>query len=75
MHKSDPVEMGFFTRGDLCALGIRVSNTTLLRWETLGRFPRRARLAGTTVVWFRGEILKWIGDRDAERGSHVYTQY
>jgi predicted DNA-binding transcriptional regulator AlpA len=65
----------FFTRHDLKRLGIKASNTTLLRWESLGHFPRRARLARTTVVWFRDEILKWIKDRDAERGSYVYAEY
>jgi prophage regulatory protein len=65
----------FFTRYDLKRLGIKAGNTTLLRWEVLGRFPRRARLAGTTVVWFRREILKWIEDRDGERGSHVYADF
>ncbi|MEP3632205.1 MAG: AlpA family phage regulatory protein [Shimia thalassica] len=40
------------TRADLRRLGITVSNSTLLRWEARGRFPRRARLAGTSVTWF-----------------------
>ena len=34
------------TRADLKRLGIIVSNSTLLRWEARGRFPRRVRLAG-----------------------------
>jgi predicted DNA-binding transcriptional regulator AlpA len=75
MMKTEPIETVFLTRRELRALGIRVSNTTLLRWERLDRFPRRGRLAGTTVVWFRNEILKWIEDRDGERASHVYTEY
>ncbi len=44
------------TRADLKRLGITVSNSTLLRWEARGRFPRRARLAGTSVAWFLHEI-------------------
>src|SRR5690349_20766347 len=34
---------------DLRALGIKKSNTNLLRWEALKRFPRRMRLGGTSV--------------------------
>jgi prophage regulatory protein len=75
MQEYEAIEPIFLTRSQIRALGIYQSNTTLLRWEALGRFPRRARLAGTTVVWFRDEILKWIKDRDAERGSHVYAEY
>ncbi len=44
------------TRADLKRLGINVSNTTLLRWEARGRFPRRIRMAGTSVAWFLSEI-------------------
>jgi prophage regulatory protein len=75
MQNHDSIEPIFYVRQNLHALGIRVSNTTLLRWEALGRFPRRVRLAGTTVVWIRAEILKWIQDRDVERASHVYAEY
>jgi prophage regulatory protein len=75
MHSHEPIERFLLTREDLEALGIPVSNTTLLRWEQLGRFPRRARLAGTTVVWFRDEIFKWLEDRAAERAKYVYAEY
>jgi predicted DNA-binding transcriptional regulator AlpA len=74
MMKTESIEKVFLSRQDLHALGIRVSNTTLLRWEELQRFPRRARFANTTVAWFRHEIFKWIEDRDGERGSYVYAE-
>lgn len=74
-QNQNPVDQVYLARKDLHAIGIRVRNTTLLRWEALGRFPRRVRLAGTTVVWIRAEILKWIEDRAAERASHVYAEY
>lgn len=60
------------TRADLRRLGIKVSNTTLLRWEAHGRFPRRIRMAGTTVAWFVSDIEDWLADRAAER---VRTHY
>lgn len=61
------------TRGDLKALGIWQSNTTLLRLEAAGRFPRRIRLAGASVCWDRDEVMAWIDARKAERANWVYA--
>ena len=59
-------------RDDLKGLGIKVSNSSLLRWEQNGRFPRRLRLAGTRVAWLKSEIDEWVAARSAER---EYTHY
>jgi prophage regulatory protein len=61
------------TRDDLKAMGINKSNTTLLRWEASGRFPRRIRLAGTTVAWIASEIDEWLTERATERSSYFYA--
>ena len=61
------------TRDDLKALGIKVSNTTLLRWEQDKRFPRRIRMAGTSVGWLASEIDAWVAGRAAERSRHHYA--
>jgi predicted DNA-binding transcriptional regulator AlpA len=61
------------SRDDLTRLGIGKSNTTLLRWEKLGRFPPRMQLAGTSVCWLASEIKSWIEDRAADRSKHVYA--
>lgn len=61
------------TRRDLKRLGISVSNSSLLRWEAHSRFPRRIRMAGTTVAWPADEILEWIEARKAERTRHHYA--
>lgn len=45
-----------YTRTDLRAYGIRVSNSTLLRLEAAGNFPARIRLSGHSVAWIRDEI-------------------
>lgn len=63
------------SRADLRKIGIRVSNTTLLRWEAAGRFPRRIRLAGTTVAWLKSEIDQWFIDRSYERTHTHYAEY
>lgn len=61
------------TRSDLKRLGINVSNTTLLRWEARGRFPRRIRMAGTSVAWFLSEIEDWLTERADERTRTHYA--
>lgn len=63
------------TRDDLKRMGINVSNTSLLRWEKQGRFPRRIRMAGTTVAWFVSDLEDWLADRAAERARTHYAEY
>ena len=63
------------TRDDLKRFGIYVSNTTLLRWEARGRFPRRIRMAGTSVAWFVSDIEDWLAERAAERARTHYADY
>ncbi|MGR3703791.1 MAG: helix-turn-helix transcriptional regulator [Paracoccaceae bacterium] len=63
------------TRDDLKRLGIYVSNTTLLRWEARGRFPRRIRMAGTSIAWFMPEIEDWLSERADERARTHYADY
>ncbi|WP_282129717.1 helix-turn-helix transcriptional regulator [Roseobacter litoralis] len=62
------------TRADLKRLGIIVSNSTLLRWEARGRFPRRVRLAGTSVAWLLKEIEQWLAERAEERSRAHYAE-
>lgn len=61
------------TREDLKRLGIKVSNTTLLRWEACRRFPRRIRMAGTSVAWLAAEVYAWLDQRASERAEHRYA--
>lgn len=63
------------SRADLRALGINVSNSSLLRWELAGRFPRRIRMAGTTVAWLKAEVDAWFKARAEERKRHVYAEF
>lgn len=70
-----PAQQVVLNRGDLKRLGIRVSNSSLLRWEQRGRFPRRIRMAGTTVAWLKAEIDAWLEARADERSRHVYADF
>lgn len=61
------------SRTDLRALGIWQSNTTLLRLEAKGLFPRRLKIGGTATAWDRKEILDWFEERRTERARWVYA--
>lgn len=63
------------SRADLKRLGISVSNSTLLRWEARGRFPRRIRMAGTSVAWLLSEVEDWVTARAAEREHTHYADF
>ncbi len=67
------LETVIYSRADLKKLGITVSNTTLLRWEQLGQFPRRIRMSGTRVGWLKSEVDEWIRERAAERVHYHYA--
>lgn len=74
-HRSLQNDKVLLSRNDLKALGITVSNSSLLRWEQLDRFPRRIRMAGTTVAWLKAEVDNWLDARAEERKYHVYADF
>lgn len=56
-----------YTRVDLRRRGIIISNSTLLRLEAVGRFPKRVRLGGHSVAWVASEVISHIDNLRAER--------
>jgi predicted DNA-binding transcriptional regulator AlpA len=50
----------FLTRADLKQRGITISNSTLLRREAKGEFPKRTYLTQKTVIWNRAEIDEFL---------------
>lgn len=47
-------------RRDLVRRGINIGNTTMLRLEAEGRFPKRRYLTPRTVVWNRAEVDEFL---------------
>lgn len=56
-HRSNKILYG---RRELSQLGIALSNTTLLRLEASGRFPRRVYLSPHAVAWMADEVNQYI---------------
>lgn len=48
------------TRADLKELGIKISNSTMLRMEAQGKMPKRRYLTPRTVAWSRNEIEEFL---------------
>lgn len=46
----------FYTREHLHRLGVTQSNSTLLRLEESGRWPKRVRISGHSVAWLKDEV-------------------
>jgi prophage regulatory protein len=67
-------EKTVLNKRDLEARGIEFSNSTLLRWEADGRFPKRLHLGGTRVFWLADEVWAWLRTEAAKRGNHCYGE-
>lgn len=57
------------TRGDLPRLGLNLSNSTMLRMEAVGQFPKRVRIGAHSVAWLASEIHAHIEALAAARGA------
>jgi prophage regulatory protein len=58
MHISNTKLLLF--RKDLERLGLNYSNSTMLRWEAAGKFPKRVRVGAQSVAWLASEIHQHI---------------
>lgn len=65
----------FLSRQDLRDLGIRVSPSTLIRWQNANRFPKAVRLGGTSLAWRYDEIMKWCEERTEEAKHFTYADF
>ncbi len=69
--RNDPKVL--LARSDLHRMGIKLSNSSLLRAESRGAFPRRLRISPATVCWDRAEIESWLQARKSERATWQYA--
>jgi prophage regulatory protein len=67
-HDARPGRL-LYCREDLHRRGIKLSNSTLLRLEKKGEFPKRIRLADHSVAWLASEIHAHITALALARGS------
>lgn len=65
----------FLSRKDLHNLGIRVSASTLIRWQNANRFPKAVRLGGCSLAWPRDDVMKWCEDRIEEAQHFKYSEF
>lgn len=65
----------FLSRKDLYDLGIRVSGSTLIRWQVAGRFPKACRLGGSKLAWPKSQVMQWCEDRIKEAENFTYADF
>jgi predicted DNA-binding transcriptional regulator AlpA len=58
-----------YTRVDLRRLGVSISNSTLLRLEAAGKWPKRVRIGDHSVAWLRTEVDAHIAELADQRGD------
>lgn len=56
-----------YSREHLPRLGINLSNSTMLRLEAVGQFPKRVRIGAHSVAWLASEIHEHIEKLAAAR--------
>lgn len=66
IEKTEPKKL-LINRTELKQMGIHVSNTTLLRWEETGNFPKRIKLSNSSVAWLFAEIEDWVMNISQQR--------
>lgn len=72
--KADSVQAKvLLTRADLHRMGIKLSNSSLLRAESRGAFPRRLRISPASVCWDRAEVDSWLESKRSERATWQYA--
>lgn len=54
---------------DITGLG----KSTILAWESQGRFPKAVRLSPTFRVWLEADVHKWILAKHAEIAGNNAT--
>lgn len=58
-----------YTRVDLRRLGVSISNSTLLRLEAAGKWPKRVHIGDHSVAWLRDEVDAHIAQLADQRGG------
>ncbi|MCG3771639.1 MAG: hypothetical protein JW384_02830 [Nitrosomonadaceae bacterium] len=49
-----------FIRLEAAAAQVSMGKSTLLAWESTGRFPRAVRLSPTVRVWLQSDVDAWV---------------
>lgn len=42
-----------------------ITKRTLLRWEAIGKFPKRIKLGERSVGWLLEDIKKWLSSKNS----------
>jgi predicted DNA-binding transcriptional regulator AlpA len=67
MHVPEITER-FISKAETCQM-VSASDSTLVRWEDVGDFPKRIRLSSTKTVWRYSEVLAWLEDKSERRAE------
>ncbi len=60
-----------FSKLDSVASQVGMGKSTVLAWESTGKFPRAVRLSTTIRVWLQQDIDNWVLE---QHGKHSLTK-
>jgi len=69
MTQSQPIEAPRFVRLDDVSAITKLGKSTVLAWESQGKFPAAVRLSPTFRVWLEQDIYRWMLDKHSEQVS------
>lgn len=67
MTQSQPVEAPRFVRLDDVSAITKLGKSTVLAWESQGKFPAAVRLSPTFRVWLEQDIYRWMLGKHSEQ--------
>jgi prophage regulatory protein len=69
MTQSQPIEAPRFVRLDDVSAITKLGKSTVLAWESQGKFPAAVRLSPTFRVWLEQDIYRWMLDKHSQQVS------
>ncbi len=62
-----------FERLDEVSKKTKLGKSTILAWESQGKFPKAVRISPTFRVWLESDINRWILEKHAESTGRSNT--
>jgi prophage regulatory protein len=69
MTQSQPIEAPRFVRLDDVSAITKLGKSTVLAWESQGKFPAAVRLSPTFRVWLEQDIYRWMLEKHSEQAG------
>lgn len=70
MNLDHPIEAPRFLKLEEISNKTKLGKSTILAWESQGRFPSAVRLSPAFRVWLESDVHNWMMSK-REEGAHI----